>query len=102
MNQPMYNYQPTDDRIWVQNETAAESYLIAPNGFVRLWDANKNCFYEKRADGSGRPLPLEIFEYKKKENANSIDLDGRFKALEERILALEGVQNVSESNANDE
>lgn len=71
----MYNYYPNyyqnystptnDERIWVQNEVSADAYLVAPNGFVRLWDANKQRFYEKRADASGRPYPLEAYEYSK-------------------------------------
>ena len=31
-----------DERIWVQNETSAEAYLLAPNGFARLWDSSTN------------------------------------------------------------
>lgn len=114
-----YNYNPynvgyqqsaqqtTDDRIWVQNEYSAEAYLVAPNSFVRLWDANKPIFYEKRADASGRPMPIESYEYKRYEApkqgvAQSIDnaLQGELKAIKERLTALErGVSNVSEPNA---
>lgn len=57
--------QPTDERIWVQGQNAAEAYLVAANGFVRLWDSSKPVFYEKRADASGRPS-MEMFEYKRK------------------------------------
>lgn len=101
--QNQYQNQGTDDRIWVPNENAAESYLIAPNGFVRLWDANKPCFYEKRADASGRPLPIEIYEYKKREIAPMGNtFEDRFNELEKRIVALEGVKNEpAESNADD-
>lgn len=62
--QPNYQQQPAqDERIWVQNETSAEAYLVAPNGFVRLWDSSRPVFYEKRADSTGRPLPMDVFEY---------------------------------------
>jgi len=54
---------PVDDRIWVQGEGAATSYLMAPNGFVRLWDSTAPVFYEKQADEQGKPLPLRIFDY---------------------------------------
>ena len=64
VNQPQRN---TDERIWVQNETAATAYLIAPNGFVRLWDASRPVFYEKYADASGKP-EMEIYEYHKCQN----------------------------------
>lgn len=64
------NYQPTqqntsqDERIWVSNQQAAESYLVAPNGFVRLWDNAQSRFYEKSADCTGRPLQMRVYEYK--------------------------------------
>ena len=35
---------------------SAEAYLVAPNGFVRLWDANKPMFYEKRADALSKKI----------------------------------------------
>ena len=104
-----YNYQPTaDERIWVQSQIAAESYLVAPNGFVRLWDANRPMFYEKRADASGRPYPLEVYEYKKAIpqitqeeviNANTDELKEQIEALTQRIEALEtkrGVKNAKQ------
>lgn len=47
---------PQDEKIWVQGEEAARAYLVAPNGFVRLWDSIDNVFYEKTADGTGRPM----------------------------------------------
>lgn len=62
--QPQQNTSPQDERIWVQNETSAEAYLLAPNGFVRLWDSGRPVFYEKRADATGRPMPMRMFEYK--------------------------------------
>lgn len=101
-NYPTYqNYQPkTDDRIWVQSELAAESYLVAPNSFVRLWDSNLPCFYEKRTDVSGRPLPMEKYEYKKVTAAPVGGIEDQLKALEERIKALEGVGH-EQSNADD-
>lgn len=96
----------TDERIWVQNETAADAYLVAPNGFVRLWDNSKNRYYEKRADNSGRPFPMEIYEYKKVSantveiEENKIDYMEEINALKERISALEkrGKNNATKSN----
>lgn len=94
-----------DERIWVQSATAAENYLVAPNSFVRLWDSTAPRFYERRSDATGRPFPMETYEYKKV-NASSNTSDEfltHFKALEMRIDALErkvGGQN-EQSNAND-
>lgn len=95
---PVYQ-QPApapDERIWVQNETAADSYLIAPNGFVRLWDASSNRFYEKRADATGRPLPMEVYEYTKKSpgtvepvKEDTMDYRKEIESLQARIEALE-------------
>lgn len=56
--------QTVDERIWVTNQQAAESYLVAANSFVRLWDSSQQRYYEKSADCTGRPLPMRIFEYK--------------------------------------
>lgn len=115
-NQQMYNQQnqaqmqqSQDDRIWVANSQAADSYLIAPNSMVRLWDSNKNVFYEKRADATGRPLPIECYSYEKiepnraVESSNaSIDYQSEIKSLNERIMALEermGKEN-EQSNGN--
>ena len=87
--------QQDDARIWVASQTAAESYLLAPNGFVRLWDSSAPRFYEKRADASGRPYPMEIYEYKRAQAdvrpmpADGIDVEAELKALKSRIDALE-------------
>lgn len=87
-----------DERIWVENETQARSYLVAPNSFVRLWDAQKPVFYEKRTDSAGRPYPMEAYTYSKKpadgpktEDNTKGDkvLDERLKTLEMRLYALE-------------
>lgn len=68
---PQYQPQmqaPQEERLYVPNEQAAEAYLMAPNSFVMLWDANKSMFYEKRTDQSGRPFPLRKFEFREVQN----------------------------------
>lgn len=110
--------QNSDERIWVQGKNAAEAYLVAANGFVRLWDSNGQVFYEKRADASGRPC-METYEYKRlgaelpkteSENKSSTnDYSKEIDSLKARLAALEkrlndggrANANVSESNAND-
>lgn len=87
-----------EEKIWVQGEDAAKDYLVTANGFVRLWDSNTNRFYEKRADGSGRPS-MEIYEYKKIEEEKEPQFEDRMKELELRIAALEGKNE--QSNGND-
>ena len=102
------NYAPpADERIWDQSKAAAEAYLVAPGGFVRLWDSNRNVFYEKRADASGRPLPLDTFEYTRispvqaTNNDNSInECQAQIDAILKRIEALEKERgNVKQSDA---
>lgn len=96
--------QSQDERLWVPNETAAESYPVAPNSFVRLWDANKQVFYEKRADSSGRPYPMDVFEYSRRqttEESSVVDYRKEIDDLKARLSVLEGGQNVSKSDSND-
>ena len=87
-----------DDRIWVASESAAEAFLVAANGFVRLWDSNKPVFYEKRADMNGRPMPLVAYEYKIKDSgpapeAVSAGFEQRLAAVEEKLKQMEVVKN---------
>lgn len=107
MNIPRLNTS-TDGRIWVQNETSAEAYLLAPNEFVRLWDSSRPVFYEKRADATGRPLPMDVYEYNKillkndgvNDTPNNLPLDdinARFDEITSRIEALEKVKKVTKN-----
>lgn len=87
-----------DDRIWVSSESAAESFLVAANGFVRLWDSNKPVFYEKRADMNGRPMPLVAYEYKIRDTsagqeAVSAGFEQRLSAVEEKLKKMMEGQN---------
>lgn len=50
--------------IWVQGESGAKSYLVAPNNTVLLMDSESPKFFIKSADNSGMPQPLRVFEYK--------------------------------------
>lgn len=107
-NQPMPMQQPTapaqapqaaqDDRIWVASESAAEAFLVAANGFVRLWDSNKPVFYEKRADVNGRPMPLVAYEYKIRDasagpEAVSAGFEQRLSAVEAQLKRMTEGQN---------
>lgn len=96
---PMQGSQSTqDDRIWVSSESAAESFLVAANGFVRLWDSNKPVFYEKRADMNGRPMPLVAYEYKIRDasavpEAVNSDFERRLSAIEDKLKKMEVASN---------
>lgn len=61
--QTTFQQDMRDDRIWVSGENAANSYLLVPNAFVRLWDSTDCVFYEKQADSNGKPLPMRVFDY---------------------------------------
>ena len=65
-SQPMQVQQPNNGLIWVQGESGAKSYLVAPNVTVMLMDSEGERFYLKSADSSGMPLPLRIFDYKER------------------------------------
>lgn len=54
-----------EEILYVPNQQAAEAYLMAPNSFVRLWDAQAPRFYEKRTDPQGRPFPMDVYEFHK-------------------------------------
>ena len=41
--------------VWVNGEQEAQSYLVAPNSAVALWDSNSPTIYLKQADASGKP-----------------------------------------------
>lgn len=68
-SQPMQVQQPNNGLIWVQGESGAKSYLVAPNATVMLMDSEGERFYLKSADASGMPLPLRIFDYKERSTA---------------------------------
>ena len=68
-SQPMQAQQPNNGLIWVQGESGAKSYLVAPNATVMLMDSEGERFYLKSADASGMPLPLRIFDYKERTTA---------------------------------
>ena len=53
----------TNNINWVQGETGAKSFMVAPRQSVLLMDSENNVFYIKSADNSGMPMPLRIFDY---------------------------------------
>ena len=63
--------QNNNGLIWVQGESGAKSYLVAPGSTVMLMDAENSTFYLKSADASGMPMPLRIFDYKERSAMHS-------------------------------
>ena len=68
--QPMYypqqQTQPTS-LIWVSGISEAQSYPVAPNNAVALWDSSSPAIYLKQTDASGRPS-LKIFDIVERSN----------------------------------
>lgn len=55
-------YQQQSGILWVQGETGAKSYLVAPGNSVLLMDSEKQRFYLKTADAAGMPS-MKVYEY---------------------------------------
>ena len=89
--------------IWVQGETGAKSYMVAPGNTVLLMDSEGQRFYLKSSDASGMPLPLRVFEYaeitasagleKKMEDNTTYATKAEFAAFKGEINAI--LQNAS-------
>lgn len=61
MTQPQSQAQ-NNPMIWVQGETGAKSYLLAPNTTLPLWDSESQTIYLKSSDASGMPS-MKILDY---------------------------------------
>ena len=95
--QPVYQpqqYQAQQGVIWVQGESAAKSYLVAPGNTVQLWDSEEKVIYLKSADASGMPS-MKVLDYtirgeaeKKTEPAPEYATKEELAALEEKIKEL--------------
>ena len=108
MAQPMQNAQmpmqgqPTNDFLWVMGQTEAESYPVAPNNTVTLWDKNLPTIYIKSVNAQGVPS-MRVLDFTERTAAaqkqpvsapfgsanNFVTLDS-FNALEAKFAALEG------------
>lgn len=72
MRQNTVQQQPSNGIVWVQGESAAKSYPVAPNTTVMLLDSESSTFYLKTSDASGMPLPLRAFDYKERTQTPSV------------------------------
>ena len=100
---PMVQQMPTNDMLWVLGQTEAESYLVAPNNSVTLWDKNKDTVYIKSVNAQGVPS-MRILDYTERtaDNApktpqkhecqcgNKFVSKEQFQALQSEITALRG------------
>lgn len=53
---------PQTGMIWIQGETGAKSYMVAPGNTVALWDSENPTIYIKSCDNSGMPS-MRIIDY---------------------------------------
>lgn len=60
---PTQQSQTTNGITWVQGESAAKSYPVAPGNSILLMDSENSVMYIKSTDQSGMPQPLRIFDY---------------------------------------
>ena len=67
MYQPQQQATQQTSIIWVSGEQEAQSYPVAPNNAVALWDSNGSAIYLKQTDASGKP---SIKAYDLKERAS--------------------------------
>lgn len=90
------NANQQNSRIFVQGETGAKGYLVAPNSSVVLWDTESPTIYIKSADASGMPS-MRIFDYQERgvqetpnvEYATKSDIE----ALKNEIEKLRGKES---------
>lgn len=96
-NIPPTNNQSQNNLNWVQGESGARAWLVAPNNTILLMDSESQRFYIKSADGSGMPS-MRIFEYTEvgtqtptNNTMNNVEyaLKQDIEALNARIDALE-------------
>ena len=86
------------NRIWVQGEAGAKSYLVAPNTTVDLWDSESQTIYIKSADAAGLPS-MKIIDYTIRNDVPTSPISAQnsdfitkdyLTPIEERLTALEG------------
>ena len=73
MQQPMPQMQmptPTNDMIWVLSEGEAQSYPVAPNNSVILWDKNSDVVYIKSVNAQNVPS-FRVLDYKERTADNA-------------------------------
>lgn len=105
---PYYQYAPYNGSIepsqrmqasqtgitWVQGETGAKAYPVAPNTTMQLWDSEAQVIYLKSADASGMPS-MKVIDYTIRDaqpQKKAVDLSGYVtrEELEARLAELKG------------
>lgn len=67
---PMIQPTPSNDMIWVLSEGEAQSYPVAPNNSVILWDKNSDVVYIKSVNAQNVPS-FRVLDYKERTADNA-------------------------------
>ena len=86
--------QPTNDMIWVLGQTEAESYPVAPNNSVVLWDKNDPTIYVKSVNAQGIPSMRTLDFTERTQNGSQMPVEHACQcvdkfATKEQLNALE-------------
>ena len=86
--------QPTNDMIWVLGQTEAESYPVAPNNSVVLWDKNNPTIYVKSVNANGVPSMRTLDFTERTQNGSQMPVEHACKcgdkfATKEQLNALD-------------
>lgn len=82
------NIQPKNDMLWVLNKNEADSYPVAPNCSVVLWDKNAPTIYVKSMSANGVPSMRTLDFTERTETAlnspttNANNLEDKFVTLD--------------------
>lgn len=89
MNQQQPQQSQQQGIIWVQGESGAKSYLVAPNQTVQLWDSESQTIYLKSADASGMPS-IRVLDYTLRDSTpKPTVMQGADYATREEVARLE-------------
>lgn len=91
--------QPANDMIWVLNRNEADSFPVAPNNSVVLWDKSNPTIYVKSVNANGMPS-MRVLDFTERNTDASNSFENAPKkheckcgdnfATKEQIKALEG------------
>lgn len=82
------NFQPKNDMLWVLNKNEADSYPVAPNCSVVLWDKNAPTIYVKSMSANGVPS-MRTLDFKERvETAQNSSITNE-KALDDKFATLD-------------
>lgn len=63
---PTYGSDNMGTFVWVNSEREALDYPVARNSGILMMHRTEPIIYMKQADAYGRPLPLEVYDLKKR------------------------------------